>query len=377
MGDTPLVPLVDLGAAFEPIRERFFAELEAALAGMQLYLGPHQQAFEREFAAFCQAPQGVAVGSGTAALFAALRAAGVGPGDEVIVPSHTFFASVEAVLQAGALPVLVDVEPETLTVDPGAVRAALSPATRAILPVHLYGHPAEMDPILALARARGLAVIEDAAQAHGARYRGRRCGSLGDAGCFSFYLTKNLAALGEAGFVTTADPELAERVRLLRDHGRSSKFEHALLGDNLRMDEIQALVLRLQLERLEERNQRRRELAARYQERFAGTPVRTPLARADCEPVHHVFPIRVPQRDRLREHLAQHGIETGIHYARPAHRQQALLAHPHRLTELPVTERACAELLSLPLYPELDEARLEYVVKHVLRFFETRAGARA
>jgi dTDP-4-amino-4,6-dideoxygalactose transaminase len=376
VSDSTRVPLVDLRAAFEPIHERFLAELDGVLRGMQLFLGPQQRAFEREFAGFCQADQAVAVASGSAALFAALRAAGLGPGDEVIVPSHTFFASVEAVLRVGAVPVLVDVEPDTLTVDPAAIRAALSPRTRAILPVHLYGHPADMDPILALARAHGLCVIEDAAQAHGARYRGRRCGSLGDAGCFSFYFTKNLGALGEAGCVTTGDPELADRLRLLRDHGRRSKFEHALLGDNLRMDEIQALVLRLQLERLEERNRRRRELAAHYVESLAGTPVQTLPTRRDCEAVHHVFAVRVPRRDALREHLAGHGIETGIHYAIPAHRQPALLAHPHRRTELAVTERACREILSLPLYPELDAARLAHVVRHVRGFFEGGAPQR-
>jgi dTDP-4-amino-4,6-dideoxygalactose transaminase len=374
VSDSIRVPLVDLRAAFEPIRERFLAELEIVLEGMQLSYGPHQRAFEREFAAFCEAAEGVAVASGTAALGAALRAADLGPGAEVIVPSQTFFASVEAVLRIGATPVLVDVEPDTLTVDPAAIRAALSDATQAILPVHLYGHPADMDPILELAHSRGLVVIEDAAQAHGARYRGRRCGSLGDAGCFSFYFTKNLGALGEGGFVTTGDPTLAEALRRLRDHGRSSKFEHVVLGDNLRMDEIQALVLRLQLERLEERNARRRELAARYVERFAGTPVRTLATRTHCEPAHQVFPVRVPRRDALREHLARQGIETGVHYAIPAHRQPALRAHPHRLTDLAVTERACAEVLSLPLHPELDEDQLEYVVKQVLRFFEGDAS---
>jgi dTDP-4-amino-4,6-dideoxygalactose transaminase len=314
----------------------------------------------------------VGVSSGTDALQVALRACGVGPGDEVIVPSHTFFATVEAILHAGAVPVFVDVEPETLTLDVRAIPAALSPATRAIVPVHLYGHPADMDPILEIARQRRLRVVEDAAQAHGARYRGRRCGSLGDAGCFSFYVTKNLGALGEGGFVATQDAGVAERVRLLRHHGHVSKFEHALAGHNFRLDELQAVVLRARLRRLDAANARRRELAVRYRTLLGAGAVRPLAVRRDCESVHHVFPVRVRERDALRGHLAERGVETGIHYARPAHRQPALARHPHRCLPLPVTEAACHEILSLPLYPELRDEQCAYVADCVNGF---RSGA--
>ena len=369
------VPLVDLRASYRRIREELLPELDAALGGMQLFLGPNVQQLERDFAAFCEAPHGVGVSSGTDALWAALQALEIGSGDEVIVPSHTFFASVEAVVRAGAVPVLVDVEPDTLTLDPAALEPALSATTRAILPVHLYGHPADMEPILALAREYDLRVVEDAAQAHGARYRGRRCGGLGDAGCFSFYFTKNLGAFGEGGFVTCSDAEVDERLRLLRDHGRKSRFEHALMGANLRLDELQAVVLRLKLRQLDADNASRRRLAARYGERFAGSRVRTLATRPDCEPVHHVFPIRVAERDALRAHLRERGVETGIHYAVPAHLQPALRRHAHRVLDPKRTEAACGELLSLPMYPELADEQLDYVAEQVLAFTE-RGGAR-
>lgn len=363
------VPLVDLRAAFLPIREELLREIEDVLDGMELLLGPRQRAFEEEFAAYCEAAHGVAVSSGSDALLAALLACGVGPGDEVICPSLTFFATVEAILHAGATPMLVDVEADTLTLDPEEVRSALSPATRAILPVHLHGHPARMDPLLALAAERGLRVIEDAAQAHGARHGGRRCGSLGDAACFSFYFTKNLGALGEGGFVATRDAELAERVRLLRHHGHVSKFEHGIAGYNLRMDELQAAVLRIRLRGLDAANARRRQLAARYRELLEGLPLRHPEQREGCEAVFHLYAVRSRERDALREHLTRAGIGTGIHYPVPCHAQPALRDRPHRCGPMKVTEEACAELLSLPIYPELRDEQIELVAGCVRDFY--------
>ena len=372
-----VVPLVDLRAAWLPVRDEVFRGFARVLDGMDLLLGPEVRAFEAEFADYLGAEHGIGVSSGTDALQVALRACGVGPGDEVIVPSHTFFATVEAVLHAGGTPVFVDVEPETLTLDVRAIPAALSPATRAIVPVHLYGHPADMDPILEIARERGLRVVEDAAQAHGARYRGRRCGSLGDAGCFSFYVTKNLGALGEGGFVATQDAGVAERVRLLRHHGHVSKFEHALAGHNFRLDELQAVVLRARLRRLDAANARRRELAARYRAHLGDEAVRPLAVRPGCESVHHVFPVRARGRDALRSHLARRGVETGIHYARPAHRQPALARHAHRRLPLPVTEAACDEILSLPLYPELRDEQCDYVAACVGEFLAGAGDSRA
>ncbi len=366
------VPLVDLRASYLPIREELLADFDRILDGMDLLLGANVRAFEEEFAAYCSVEHGVGVSSGTDALSAALRACDVGPGDEVIAPALTFFATIEAIIHVGATPVLVDVEPETLTLDPNEVRAAVTPATRAIVPVHLYGHPADMDPILAIARDRDLRVIEDAAQAHGARYKGRRCGSLGDAGCFSFYFTKNLGAFGEGGFVATADRERAERVRRLRHHGQTSKFVHEIVGYNMRLDELQAAVLRLKLRRLTGGNERRRAIAARYRSLFAGHPVQLLEPRPDCEPVYHLFPLRLRQRDALLAHLARRDVGTGIHYKIPAHRQPALRAHPHRAGDLKVTEEACAQLLSIPMYPELEDEQVDTVAEQVLAFL---AGA--
>jgi dTDP-4-amino-4,6-dideoxygalactose transaminase len=374
----PQIPLVDLRASYLPIRDELLAAFDRVLGGMELLLGPEQRAFEEAFASYCGTRHAVAVSSGTDALLAALLACGVGTGDEVICPANSFFATVEAVIHAGATPVFVDVDPNTLTLDPGCVRDALSPVTRALLPVHLYGHPADMDPLLELAAEHDLRVIEDAAQAHGARHRGRPCGSLGDAAAFSFYFTKNLGAFGEAGCVTTDDAELAERLRVLRHHGHVSKADHAIAGFNLRMDELQAAVLRIKLRRLDAGNARRREIAARYDDRFAGCPgIRTLLVRPHCEAVHHLYAIRSAQRDRLREHLAHAGVATGIHYPIPAHRQPALAHHRHRCGELGVTEQVCAELLSLPIYPELRDEQVETVARAVREFAQSGRGAAA
>ncbi len=369
------VPLVDLRASFLPIRKEVLRQFDAILSQMNLFLGPNVQAFEREFAAYCEVDHGISVSSGTDALFAALRACDVGPGDEVIVPAHTFFATVEAVVHTGATPVMVDVEPETLTIDVHEVLSAITPSTRAIIPVHLYGHPADMDPILEIARAHGLRVIEDAAQAHGARYKGRRCGSMGDAGCFSFYYTKNLGAVGEGGFITTRDKALAETIRLLRHHGHTSKHEHQIVGYNLRMDELQAAVLRIKLSGLDECNERRRELARQYDSFFENSTIRPLNPRSDRDAVHHLYPVRVDDRDGLIAYLDEQEIGTGIHYRIPAHLQPALRSHPHRRGNLKVTEQACRELLSIPIYPELTDEQLAYVAEHVLRFAEGRSRA--
>ena len=362
------VPLVDLRAAFAPVEEEVFRAWRGALEGMQLFQGPNLTAFEREFADYLGAAHGLAVSNGTDALFAALRACGVGPGDEVIAPSHTFFATVEAIVHAGATPVLADVEPDTLTLDPGAVADLIGERTKAIVPVHLYGQAADMDPLLELARERGLRVVEDAAQAHGARYKGRRCGSLGDAASFSFYFTKNLGGVGEGGFVSTDDPEVARNVELLRHHGHASKFEHVQVGHNLRMDELQAVVLRAKLARLESANAGRRRAAARYDALLEDAAVRLPVRREHNEHVYHCYAIRARDRDGLVAYLGEHGVGTGIHYKTPVHLQPALQSVPHRTGKLEHTELACRELCSLPMYPELSDEQLEYVAARVREF---------
>jgi len=373
-----IVKLVDLKAGYAAIRSELLSEIDRVLGQMDLFLGSNVQAFEKDFAAYCGSAHGIGLSSGTDALYAALRACGVGPSDEVILPALTFFASVEAVIHAGAVPVFVDVEPLTLTLDPEAVRAALTSRTKAILPVHLYGQPVDMAPILKLAEKHDLRVVEDAAQAHGARVLGKRCGSLGDAGSFSFYFTKNLGAYGEAGFVTTNDESVAERIRLLRNHGHATKHNHELVGHNFRLDELQAAILRIKLRGLDEALCRRRQIAARYDTLFEGSPLTTLVTREGCESAHHLYPVRVKGRDALMEALRERGVETGIHYRIPIHRQPALRDHPHRAEHLQESERACDELLSLPLYPELTDEQIEYVASNVLECVaESRSSAPA
>ena len=369
------VPLVDLKASLEPIKSELFASFESILDGMQLFLGPNVQAFEQEFADYSEVAHGIGVSNGTDALSVALRALGIGPGDEVILPSHTFFATAESVVHVGARPVLADVEPVNLTIDVSSLTSLISPATKAIVPVHLYGHPVDMDPLLELARKHDLVVVEDCAQAHGARYKGRRCGSMGDAAAYSFYFTKNLGAFGEAGFVATPHAEVAERVRLYRHHGHVSKSEHHHVGYNLRMDELQAAVLRLKLRSLDQNNERRRAVAARYDELLKDSGLQSLVPRSDSEAVYHLYPVRVQQRgdrDGLRSWLDEQGIGTGIHYPLPIHQQKAMQAVEHRAAAMPVTEAACHSMLSLPMYPELTEDQVLHVAKSVMNYVEGR-----
>ena len=364
------IPLIDLQAGFRPIRDEVLQRFDAVLDTMQLLNGPNVEAFEQEFAAYCGARHGVAVSSGTDALCAALWALDIGAGDEVIAPSHTFFATIEAIMLAGATPVLVDVEPRSLTMDPEAFCAAITPSTRAVIPVHVYGHPAAMEPIVEISRPRGIHVIEDAAQAHGAWYQGSRCGSLGDMAAFSFYCTKNLGAYGEAGMVTTDDEAVADKVRGLRHHGQATRYEHVTLGRNLRMDELQASVLRLKLPDLDHRNRRRSAIAAHYADALAGHPVQVPVEQPGCTSVHHVYAIRSPNRDALKIYLERAGIGTGVHYMVPGHLQPALQHRPHRIAPMPVTESVRHQVLSLPMFPELTDEQIRYITDHIVRFFE-------
>jgi dTDP-4-amino-4,6-dideoxygalactose transaminase len=325
------------------------------------------EAFEQAFATYCGAQHGVGVASGTAAVHLALLACGIGAGDEVITSPHTFIATVEAICRSGAAPVFVDIDPATFNLDPYRLEAAISPRTKAIIPVHLYGRPVDMDAILAAARRHGLRVIEDAAQAHGARYRQRRVGAFGDAGCFSFYPGKNLGAYGDGGMVVTDDATIAARVRTLRDHGRSGKYEHATLGFGERLDALQAAVLGVKLRYLDEWNARRRRAAARYCDLLANAGIALPTSADDAESVYHLFVVRVPERDRILSALQAVGIGAGIHYPVPVHRQAACAHLGYARGAFPHAERAAHEVLSLPLYPEITDAQLREVSNALTR----------
>jgi dTDP-4-amino-4,6-dideoxygalactose transaminase len=357
------IPAADLRAQHAGLRDELIDAFGQVLDSCAFVNGEHVAAFEREFAAFCEVPHAVGVANGTDALVLGLRALGVGPGDTVALPAFTFAATAEAVCLAGARPLLVDVEPLTCNLDPQALREALARcAVRAVIAVHLYGQPAAMDEISALAQAHGAAVIEDAAQAHGARYRGRRAGSLGKLACFSFYPTKNLGALGDAGAVTTADSSLAERLRVLRDHGQDAKYRHAMVGYNSRLDTIQAAALRIKLPHVPAWNERRRALAARYRAGLSDLPGITLLAEgADSEPVYHLFIIRCVERDGLRRHLEQQGIATSIHYPLPLHQQPAFRDLVDSGSSFPAAEAAARQVVALPMYPELAAASVDEV----------------
>jgi len=355
------IPLVDLGAQYQPLKNEILAGMEQALDGMRLFLGPNVQAFEKEFAEFCGVKHGIGVSDGTTALHVILRAMDVGTGDEVITVSHTFIASAEAIVLAGARPVFVDIDPETCLMDVRQVESRITPRTKAIMPVHLYGQTVDMDPLMELAKRHGLKVIEDACQAHGALYKGRRAGSLGDAAAFSFYFSKNLGAYGEGGFITTNDDELAYKIRMVRDHGSERRYYHDRIGWNARLDELQAVALRVKLPHLEAWNEARRDHAARYNELLSGLPVTTPVERAGNRHVYHLYVIRVPDRDRVQAHLKGHGIASGIHYPVPVHLQKAMAYLGYRAGDLPVTERIVGEILSLPMYAELTDEQISYI----------------
>lgn len=356
-----MIPFLDLQAQHAALRAELEPALARVLASGQFVLGDEVARLEEEFASYCGTRFAIALNSGTSALHLALLAAGIGPGDEVITTPMTFVATVAAILYAGARPVLVDIDPATWTIDPARIAAAITPRTRAILPVHLHGRMAAMEPILSLADAHGLAVIEDAAQAHGAEEHGRRAGSLGDAGCFSFYPGKNLGACGEGGAVVTSDARLAQRVRLLRDWGQAGKYRHVIKGYNCRMDALQAAILLVKLGHIEAWTEARRAHARRYDALLAGTGIGLPAPAAEARHVYHVYAVRLRRRDAVQQQLARAGIATGIHYPVPVHLQPAYADLGCRRGDFPHAERLAAETLSLPLYPELDPDQVRRV----------------
>lgn len=361
------VPLVDLKAQYLALGHEIDDAMRGVIDRSDFVSGLDVGLFEKEFAQYLGCAEVVGVASGTAALHLALVACGIKPGDEVITTAHTFAATGEAIVHAGARPVFVDIDESTYLMDPNQVEDAITPRTRAILPVHLYGQPCDMDALLSIASRRGLWLVEDAAQAHGAQFKGKACGTLGRVGCFSFYPGKNLGAYGDGGAVCTNDRALAARVRQLRDHGRSGKYEHELIGFGERLDTIQAAILRVKLRKLDEWNRRRRAHAETYRTLLEGLVI-LPAEGKDVEPVYHLFVIRTGARDALLEHLRSQGISAGIHYPIPLHKQAAFRNAGFSGVALPVTERVVDEILSLPMYPELPKEQLSYVVLTIRSF---------
>ena len=362
------VALVDLAAQYQSIRSDIDSAIARVVHNTSFILGHEVRQFEASFAAHVQAAGAVGVASGTAAIELSLRALGIGNGDEVITTAHTFIATAEAVTNAGARPIFADIDPVTYNIDPAEVERRITPRTRAILPVHLYGHPADMTALMEIAGRRGLPVIEDAAQAHGAEIAGRRVGSIGHVSCFSFYPGKNLGAYGDAGAVTSNDSALLDRVRRLRDHGRSTKYEHDEIGFAERIDALQAAILAAKLPHLEAWTERRRSNANRYDKLLAGAAVITPREVGGFRHVYHLYVVRSNRRDDLLAHLKSKGIDAGIHYPVPLHHQPAYVDLGYGDTSLPLTERAAAEVLSLPMYPELSNAQAEEVADAVRSF---------
>jgi len=371
---TQEIPLVDLKAQYATIRDEVRAAIDDVLESMQLTIGPNVKAFDHEFASYIGTKHSIGVGSGTDALQLAIRACGVSSGDEVITVSHTFFATVEAILYANARPILVEVDEKTMLIDPAAVAAAITPRTKAIIPVHLYGRTVDLKPLKQLAQDRNITIIEDAAQAHGALLDdGKKAGTGGRVNCFSFYCSKNLGAYGEAGSITTNDDRLAEELRALREHGQSTRYYHPVIGYNARLDEIQAAILRIKLRKLEEWNARRRVLARMYDERLAGSGVTVPEIPSDIRRhVFYTYTIRVGggRRDDLRKYLGERGIGTQIHYPVPIHLQQSAEFLGYRKGDMPVTERVASEVLSLPMFAELTDGQLERVADSVRSFMK-------
>lgn len=359
------VPYLDLKAQYRSIKPEIDAAVARVLDSCQFVLGPEVAAFERSFASYCGTAECVALNSGTSALHLALLAAGVGPGDEVITVPFTFVASVAAVLYAGARPVLVDIDPRSFTMDPALIEVAITPRTKVILPVHLYGQTADMEPILEIARRHNLLVIEDAAQAHGAKYKGRPAGSIGDMACFSFYPGKNLGAYGEGGAVTTSNPEYARALRMLRDWGQDRKYHHVLRGYNYRMEGFQGAILGVKLRHLDRWTEARRAIVQKYNQQLAGCDVESPAEMPWARHVYHVYTLRSNHRDALRDTLSAEGVQTGIHYPIPVHLQPAYAGLGYGPGAFPHSEKAAAQVLSLPLFPEMTDAQVKAVTRVV------------
>ncbi|NJO16870.1 MAG: DegT/DnrJ/EryC1/StrS family aminotransferase [Thioploca sp.] len=348
-----MVPFLDLKIQYQNIKNEIEEAISNVLENTQFVLGTEVAAFETEFAAYCHADYGIGVNSGTSALHLALLAAGVGPGDEVITIPFTFVATVAAIDYTGAKPVFVDIEPNSFTINTNQIEKAITQRTKAILPVHLYGQPADLDPILEIAQHYGLTLIEDAAQAHGAEYKGRRVGSIGDLGCFSFYPSKNLGAYGEGGMVVTHHEKYAHAIKLLRDWGQERKYHHILKGYNYRLEEIQAAILRVKLRYLESWTKARQSHAQQYDEQLINAQVQTPQIMPYSRHVYHIYAVRTTQRTALQQQLQQQGIQTGIHYPVPVHLMPAYADLGYQLGDFPQSELAANEVLSLPMYAEL------------------------
>ena len=368
------IPMLDLVAQYEQLRGEMLPAIEEVLSRAHFILGEEVELFEDRFAAFCGADHCVGLSSGTEALHLSLRALGIGPGDEVITAANTFAATGFAIVYTGATPVFLDVDPVDYNIDVSLIERAVTARTKAIIPVHLYGQPAEMNAILSIAQKYDLKVVEDACQAHGALYGNRRVGSLGDAACFSFYPGKNLGAYGDGGAAVTNDPALAEKLRLLRNYGQRVKNEHSMLGFNSRLDTMQAAVLQVKLNYLDEWNERRRAVAQRYNELLADSEVVVPTEKPDVRHVYHLYVVQHDNRDQLLDHLKQEGIYCGIHYPMPLH-----LAKPFRSARtvpegVPVCMKLAKRILSLPMYPELTESQIQHVVESISSFGVTAAA---
>jgi dTDP-4-amino-4,6-dideoxygalactose transaminase len=361
-----VIPFVDLRAQYDIIKSEVDAAILRVLESCQFTLGSEVARFEEEFATYTGSKFAIGVNTGTSALHLALLAADIGPADEVITVPFTFVATVAAIHYTGARPVFVDIDPRTFTMDPLAIKAAITPRTKAIIPVHLYGQPADMDPIVAIAKKHNLIVIEDACQAHGAEYKGKRAGSLGDFGAFSFYPGKNLGAYGEGGLVTTQDAQFNRTVRMLRDWGAEKKYQHVLKGYNYRLEGLQGAVLRVKLKYLESWTEARRAAAARYDAAFAGSGIDAPQASAYARHVYHIYAIRTGERPNWQDALEEQGIQTAIHYPFPVHLLPAYADLGYRAGQFPHSERAANEVLSLPMFPELTVDQTNTVARAVL-----------
>lgn len=362
-----MIPFIDLKREYAEIGEEIDKAIQRVLDKQWFLLGEELEKFEQEFSNYIVVKHAIGVQSGSDALFLAIKALGIGSGNEVITVSHTFISTVDAIVRNGAKPVFVDIDPETYTMDVSQIEDKITKKTKAIIPVHLYGHPVDMDPIMEIAKKYKLFVIEDACQAHGAEYKGKKVGSIGDLGCFSFYPSKNLGAYGDGGMIVTNDEELSKKLSMLRNYGQSKKYYHDFIGVNSRLDEIQAAILRVKLKHLDEWNEKRKSIAKLYNELLKDSNVILPIEKNYAKHVYHLYVIRSKNRDKLQQYLLEKGIQTQIHYPVPVHRQKAYLNLGYNVN-LPVTEKISNEILSLPMYPWMKEEEVVNIAEVIKAF---------